>query len=228
MKEKNFLSIIVFIAIICGIIIGGNYLIKNGRAVETKKEVNLKKDKEEDYVYFTNEEVISSTLDIVYKDININIDSQDVSNLEKELNQKMDSIRDSYIKLSSVNIEEKDIILEIDDEDIYQAEFMNYEILESNNYISLLVSTGFVDVTNDENGSKTSAYTISKSSGKILSNEDILTLTDISTETLDNKLISYDGIINSYTLYFDKYQKVYANLLVESDTMTYNDSIKIN
>jgi len=227
MREKNFLSIIVFLLIICGIILGGNYLIKEGTTKEEEVET-IKKDKSKDYIYFTNEATISISQEITYKDININIDSVDATKLEETLNNNMSAIRNSYTMLSDINIDKSTILYELSDDDIYQADFIKYNILESKNYLTIIVSSGNINVTNEDNYSSTDVYTISKINGKVLSNEDILTLSGVSTDTLNEKLKDYDGIITSYTLYFDKYQKVYANVVVESEDLTYNDSIKIN
>jgi len=227
MREKNFLSIVVFLLIICGIILGGNYLIKEGTTKEEEVET-IKKDKSKDYIYFTNEATISISQEITYKDININIDSVDATKLEETLNNNMSAIRNSYTMLSDINIDKSTILYELSDDDIYQADFIKYNILESKNYLTIIVSSGNINVTNEDNYSSTDVYTISKINGKVLSNEDILTLSGVSTDTLNEKLKDYDGIITSYTLYFDKYQKVYANVVVESEDLTYNDSIKIN
>ena len=123
-EERNIGSIILFIIILLVIGIGGYFAIsKLGNKDDKKEEVveikSIKKDDSKDFVYFTNEQILSEKNELEYKDINININSEDATNLEKKLNDRTSEIKNNVTKISEANIDTTDIIM---NDDIYEAE----------------------------------------------------------------------------------------------------------
>ena len=54
MQEKNYLSVIIFVLIVFALLIGGNYLIRNKGSISTTKINDIRLDKNNDYVYFSD------------------------------------------------------------------------------------------------------------------------------------------------------------------------------
>src|SRR5574344_767418 len=174
--ERNKTAVIFFILIILGIIFGGYYLVRNSKNHQnvSKEYINdsadqgIKIDNDNSYIYYSNKVVVSEDLDISYEDINININSEDAKNLMTKLNQNMVQAKES-IKYA------KDIdSTKVDDDSIYSAKVINYEYNESNNYLSLIVSSYDYLVLNDTVNTDFAYYVFDLTTGNLLSNHDIL------------------------------------------------------
>ena len=234
MQEKNYLSVTIFVLIIFILLLGGNYLIKNRDKAETSKLVDTRKDKTEEYVYFSDSNTVSEDLDLVYNTIHINIDSQDAKRLEEELNAEMTKAYNSIKKTSAVSFDKKDIVYELDDNnDIYEADYLKYDVLDNDNYLTIGVIKGHVNITSDIDNNTLKYYTFNKKYGHIMSVEEIKNVGKIKDSDIENTKKTYledkeDTKINSYELYIDKYGNVRMNMLVNSGNITYNDTVKIN
>ena len=233
MQEKNYLSVTIFVLIIFILLLGGNYLIKNRDKAETSKLVDTRKDKTKEYVYFSDSNTVSEDLDLVYNTIHINIDSQDAKRLE-ELNAEMTKAYNSIKKTSAVSFDKKDIVYELDDNnDIYEADYLKYDVLDNDNYLTIGVIKGHVNITSDIDNNTLKYYTFNKKDGHIMSMEEIKNVGKIKDSDIENTKKTYledkeDNKINSYELYIDKYGNVRMNMLVNSGNITYNDTVKIN
>lgn len=234
MQEKNYLSVTIFVLIIFILLLGGNYLIKNRDKAETSKLVDTRKDKTKEYVYFSDSNTVSEDLDLVYNTIHINIDSQDAKRLEEELNAEMTKAYNSIKKTSTVSFDKKDIVYELDDNnDIYEADYLKYDVLDNDNYLTIGVIKGHVNITSDIDNNTLKYYTFNKKDGHIMSMEEIKNAGKIKDSDIENTKKTYledkeDTKINSYELYIDKYGNVRMNMLVNSGNITYNDIVKIN
>lgn len=234
MQEKNYLSVTIFVLIIFILLLGGNYLIKNRDKAETSKLVDTRKDKTKEYVYFSDSNTVSEDLDLVYNTIHINIDSQDAKRLEEELNAEMTKAYNSIKKTSAVSFDKKDIVYELDDNnDIYEADYLKYDVLDNDNYLTIGVIKGHVNITSDIDNNTLKYYTFNKKDGHIMSMEEIKNVGKIKDSDIENTKKTYledkeDNKINSYELYIDKYGNVRMNMLVNSGNITYNDTVKIN
>lgn len=234
MQEKNYLSVTIFVLIIFVLLLGGNYLIKNRDKAETSKLVDTRKDKTKEYVYFSDSNTVSEELDLVYNTIHINIDSQDAKRLEEELNAEMTKAYNSIKKTSAVSFDKKDIVYELDDNnDIYEADYLKYDLLDNDNYLTIGVIKGHVNITSDIDNNTLKYYTFNKKDGHIMSMEEIKNVGKIKDSDIENTKKTYledkeDTKINSYELYIDKYGNVRMNMLVNSGNITYNDTVKIN
>lgn len=234
MQEKNYLSVTIFVLIIFVLLLGGNYLIKNRDKAETSKLVDTRKDKTKEYVYFSDSNTVSEDLDLVYNTIHINIDSQDAKRLEEELNAEMTKAYNSIKKTSAVSFDKKDIVYELDDNnDIYEADYLKYDVLDNDNYLTIGVIKGHVNITSDIDNNTLKYYTFNKKDGHIMSMEEIKNVGKIKDSDIENTKKTYledkeDTKINSYELYIDKYGNVRMNMLVNSGNITYNDTVKIN
>lgn len=233
MREKEYLSIFLFILLIAFLILGGNYLIKLKPASTNNTSSTTKIDATKEYVYFSNEEVVSLALDITFKDIHINLKSEAAQKLAEKLNNQMASAKASYVKLSSVNVDKSKIIYDLDEDNIYETDFVKYDVKESKNYLTIEVSTGHINVTREESTSYLNYYVFDKNSGELLSNNDIKRSAKISDKNIAKIENDYleakeNSQIIDYQLFYDKYENIYVNLLVKSDDITYNDVVKVN
>ena len=234
MQEKNYLSVTMFILIVFVLLLGGNYLIRNKGQKPTTKIIDIRMDSSKDYVYFTDSKTVSEDLDLVYNTIHLNIDSKDAKELENLLNEEMAKAQKSIKTLDEVVIDKKDIVYELDDDNkIYEADYLKYDILESDNYITVGTIKGHINITSDEDNNTLKYYTFSKKDGHIMSLDEIKSAGKITNNSIEKAKENYlkdkeDTTIKTYELYIDKYGNTIMNLLVNSGDISYNDTVKIN
>ena len=234
MQEKNYLSVTMFILIVFVLLLGGNYLIRNKGQKPTTKIIDIRMDSSKDYVYFTDSKTVSEDLDLVYNTIHLNIDSKDAKELENLLNEEMAKAQKSIKTLDEVVIDKKDIVYELDDDNkIYEADYLKYDILESDNYITVGTIKGHINITSDEDNNTLKYYTFSKKDGHIMSLDEIKSAGKITNNSIEKVKENYlkdkeNTTIKTYELYIDKYGNTIMNLLVNSGDITYNDTVKIN
>lgn len=234
MQEKNYLSVTMFILIVFVLLLGGNYLIRNKGQKPTTKIIDIRMDSSKDYVYFTDSKTVSEDLDLVYNTIHLNIDSKDAKELENLLNEEMAKAQKSIKTLDEVVIDKKNIVYELDDDNkIYEADYLKYDILESDNYITVGTIKGHINITSDEDNNTLKYYTFSKKDGHIMSLDEIKSAGKITNDSIEKAKENYlkdkeDTTIKTYELYIDKYGNTIMNLLVNSGDITYNDTVKIN
>jgi flagellar basal body-associated protein FliL len=242
---KNKSSIIIFIIVLLAIALGGYYLIKNpdwGQKIlpkeykndETPKSIKITEDK--DYIYYTDEDILSKDLDLIYYHININLDTEDAHNLETKLNQNMDNIKKDVTKISTANVDVNSLIYNVDD--IYQAKMINYEDWTTNKYLNLTVSNYVFNATSEDINKTFDYYVFSLETGKLLTNHDILVAEGLTEQEIRTKIRSYfsndptvdiDKIMNSdYYLSIAKNGNIVINLIVSSNDFNYNISIEMD
>lgn len=235
-RQNSKLTFFIFILVIIGLIVLGYFLIKKPDISEKILDdtETLEIDKTKNIVYYDNIDVISSEAQLEYKDIHINLNSDDAKELEAKLNNNMNKIRGKYTKLEDNSNQE--IINEADG--IAQAQIIDYNTFNSTNYVTIEVNEYefLASVMSFDN--KLTYYCLDKRSGKLLTNQIIMKQENLSADTIrtkiydhikDNDEIDIDVTMNNpYTLYYNEYGKVKANIIVKIGDINYNDNVEIN
>lgn len=235
-RQNSKLTFFIFILVIIGLIVLGYFLIKKPDISEKILDdtETLEIDKTKNIVYYDNVDVISSEAQLEYKDIHINLNSDDARELETKLNNNMNKIRGKYTKLED-NSNQK-IINEADG--IAQAEIIDYNTFNSTNYVTIEVNEYEFLASAMTFDNKLTYYCLDKRSGKLLTNQIIMKQENLSADTIrtkiydhikDNDEIDIDVTMNNpYTLYYNEYGKVKANIIVKIGDINYNDNVEIN
>jgi len=247
---KNKLGFWAFILIVIGLSVGGyffmNYTIKDYPDTEKNdknKVVNYKIDKKQDYIYFTNEDVISEEAEIYYKDVVINLKTQEV--LTEALKKENKIYKNTITYIKDKPLLSNDLIV-YNKDGLYALNFREYKTYEFEEYISLVIEdynyTCFDDTTFD----KTKSYVFNVKTGKRLSEEEILSLynqsiTKIKSEIREHlieqqtmyeevELIKIDETLNNfdnYALYINDYGQLYISYLVKTTQVDYNEIMEV-
>lgn len=235
-RQNSKLTFFIFILVIIGLIVLGYFLIKKPDISEKILDdtETLEIDKTKNIVYYDNVDVISSEAQLEYKDIHINLNSDDARELETKLNNNMNKIRGKYTKLEDNSNQE--IINEADG--IAQAQIIDYNTFNSTNYVTIEVNEYEFLASAMTFDNKLTYYCLDKRSGKLLTNQIIMKQENLSADTIrtkiydhikDNAEIDIDVTMNNpYTLYYNEYGKVKANIIVKIGDINYNDNVEIN
>lgn len=235
-RQNSKLTFFIFILVIIGLIVLGYFLIKKPDISEKILDdtETLEIDKTKNIVYYDNIDVISSEAQLEYKDIHINLNSDDAKELEAKLNNNMNKIRGKYTKLEDNSNQE--IINEADG--IAQAQIIDYNTFNSTNYVTIEVNEYEFLANAMTFDNKLTYYCLDKRSGKLLTNQIIMKQENLSADTIrtkiydhikDNNEIDIDVTMNNpYTLYYNEYGKVKANIIVKIGDINYNDNVEIN
>lgn len=229
--DKNGTTVFLFIIVLIIIIIGGIYLIKNNNKSNDNKEFinnNEKKvidkiNKEQDYICFTNEDIISEEDELVFKDIVFNFESNDAKQVENDLNNKMKEYRKS---------------IEKDNDEIIDMKSIDYEITTSKKYISLIARTYEYTNTEEKDNVDNEYYVFDLYDGKLLDNDSIIKKEKIDENKIKEKIKEYIAddeninvnktLSNDYYLTINKNGKVILNFVVNSNELNYNVSIEMD
>lgn len=235
-RQNSKLTFFIFILVIIGLIVLGYFLIKKPDISEKILDdtETLEIDKTKNIVYYDNVDVISSEAQLEYKDIHINLNSDDAKELETKLNNNMNKIRGKYTKLEDNSNQE--IINEADG--IAEAQIIDYNTFNSTNYVTIEVNEYEFLASAMTFDNKLTYYCLDKRSGKLLTNQIIMKQENLSADTIrtkiydhikDNDEIDIDVTMNNpYTLYYNEYGKVKANIIVKIGDINYNDNVEIN
>lgn len=235
-RQNSKLTFFIFILVIIGLIVLGYFLIKKPDISEKILDdtETLEIDKTKNIVYYDNVDVISSEAQLEYKDIHINLNSDDAKELEAKLNNNMNKIRGKYTKLEDNSNQE--IINEADG--IAEAQIIDYNTFNSTNYVTIEVNEYEFLASAMTFDNKLTYYCLDKRSGKLLTNQIIMKQENLSADTIrtkiydhikDNNEIDIDVTMNNpYTLYYNEYGKVKANIIVKIGDINYNDNVEIN
>lgn len=235
-RQNSKLTFFIFILVIIGLIVLGYFLIKKPDISEKILDdtETLEIDKTKNIVYYDNIDVISSEAQLEYKDIHINLNSDDAKELEAKLNNNMNKIRGKYTKLEDNSNQE--IINEADG--IAQAQIIDYNTFNSTNYVTIEVNEYEFLASAMSFDNKLTYYCLDKRNGQLLTNQIIMKQENLSADTIrtkiydhikDNNEIDIDVTMNNpYTLYYNEYGKVKANIIVKIGDINYNDNVEIN
>jgi hypothetical protein len=251
-NRKNKISFIIFILILLIVGVGGyfamNYFTKNhdkpififgGNTKETDKRI----DKKKDYIYYDNESVVISDLDIGFKDIHINLNSGVL--VSETLNNESKSNRDSIKYIKDVDIPENETY-ENNDEGVYSVTYRDYIEYHYDDYISILVEDSTYNVLDSTTPLAIKSYIFDKKQDTLITNEELLkkynvTLDQIKDkvktkltaeqETVDEEpLYDINNTISDfkYALVINKIGKLEINYIVKSTKQNFYDNIVID
>ncbi len=251
-RTRNIILSILFWVFILFLIIGGYVYIKdlsnnnkNDKNKQSEKNIDFRIDKEKEYIYFENEEIVSTEPEITFSDVILNIEGAEI--LNSSLKTEMDKIRESIIKLDESNKDTKKTLL-YEDSDIYSAIERNYEIYKTKDYYSVIISDLDFNCYNDFIIKNIKGYVIDIKNGKILTNEDLMKKYNLSFDTIKDKVsleldekqnITENGIevinkeetlntlFDNYAIYIDG-SGLFISYIVKSNIVNYNDNVKLN
>lgn len=243
MKSNN-VKIYIFIFIIFLFIFGGFYLMKKSEKLKNSldkkvtevKNTDIRIDKTKEYVYFTNVNVLEGELDIEYKDININFESnEDIQTILNKENEEMSktAVYDETNEEANYN-------------HLISAKFAKYEIVYFANYISIVESKYSFDYKTIISTLGSETYVFDKKTGKLYSKDELLALFNLSKDDVKNKVKTYfndknlvteenkvdttitiDNMTN-YNLYVDNLGRLVISVLAKADKNDYNEVIVLS
>lgn len=198
-----------------------------------------------DAIYFQNIDIKSEKQGIIYQDVVININSEDAKTLEEELNDKMDTLKSSFLTISSQDLEGEDKKIIFKDDDIYEANYFKYITYFYKNYASLLVLDYTFNCFEGSNYLGSQAYVFDVTDGKILNENEILNLysktkediknmikEELNKDILEDETILIEETLNNldgnYALYINKSGFLTISYLVKTQDSSYNDVIVFN
>lgn len=250
-RRKNLIGSLTFIIFVLVLVVGGFFLTRyltddsQIKTIRKKENNSFKVEKDKDFVYFENEDPVSQDPGIVYKDIIINI--QGANTINELLNEKMKSLRASVKKISESEVDKSREILYSED-DIFYALERDYNVYESSNYLSILITDSEFNCYTGSEIKEVSTYNFSLTNGKLLSNETLIGYKKITIDEIkekvrnklvkdqeefgDNNQINIDETVNSITLdkaalYINKYGKLVISVVVKTAQENYNDTIEL-
>ena len=248
--DKSRTAIIVFIAIIILIAVGGYLLVTSDKESESNKKTEnydkIKVDKNQDFVYYTDKERGSSELKIIYQKININVNSEDAKRISSEINSKVDSLKNSITKISETEIpEDKELLYNVDD--IYSADLQEYNYYQYKNYLIIKVDNYTYDCFGTFGAHDIKYYILNLKKGQELSASQLKEIYNVDDEKIKNKIDNHiyeinketnNNVINvsetianadnKYVLYISQNGDLMANIVVITNEINYNEDIVIN
>lgn len=248
-KSKLFFGL--FFGVVILIIAGGtfvlNYHPKDKETKNLESYNKLKDNKDKDFIYFEDVEVLSVEQELFYKRPVINFKSNTILELNQKLSDANLRIKNNIVKLDSVSDDEKSNCLYLDD-NIYSAKTRDYEVINYGKYVSLVIKEYTYLCTGVFNDVSYESYTFDKSTGEYLNQSDVLKVKDVlfskvqstirsyleenSSKFGDEVIIDVDGTIsnlnNSSSIYINKDGKLVVLFIVKTNNTDYNDSIEID
>lgn len=251
-RTRNIVMSFLFLAVIIAMIVGGYVYTKNltgnndkKMKEEIKEEVkDYRLDKEKEYIYYENEEIISLDPELTFKDVYLNIEGAEIIN--STLKTEMDEIRKSLQYLNETNKDESKELL-YEETTVYSTKERNYLTYESKNYVSLVINDLDFNCYEDFLITGIKSYIIDTKTADILTNEDLLKKYNLTNEDILDKVskrldemqsvngevevIKKDETLNTlfdtYGFYIDG-GDLYITFIVKTNFVNYNDSIKLN
>lgn len=259
-NKKGKIYGIVFLIFLFALIIGGYILTKSltkhdeakepdkSQSEVNKPEESLKLDKDKEYIYFENIDILSEKQKIIYQDVKMNIDVEEVLKLERTLNEQNSSYRQTVKKISEQNLSASEIEkIVYQEDDIYEAQYVKYTRYFSKKYASLVVDKYLFNCFIGSKLENSSSYVIDLENGSVLTNDELMkqfdfTLSKIKDKVEEglNKMIKEDDTIlvdetlenlndsHNYALYVNKSGYFVISYIVKSSKVDYNDVIILN
>lgn len=246
---KNKFGLTIFILVILFLLIGGyiytKYALNDEKKNDVKeKEISYKIDENEPYIYFKNEEVISESAEIYFKDVVINLTTQE--NLTKSLEGENRGYKNNIkYKDSKTNVVKEDLC-NYDNDNLYMLTYREYQDYEYNNYVSLLINKFNYSCIDNSTFIGTKSYIFDTKSGRLLTEDEILTLYNLTMNeikrnirsTLESKqtkteegveLLNIDETINDleHAFYINDYGRLYITYLVKTNDAGYNEIMEV-
>ena len=256
MSEENnsFIGFGCFFFFIVVLVLIGSIILFNiekskkidGNSNKVKDNLNdkKKKDKKQDFIFYTLEENVSDYLNATIKKANINLKSEDADNINLEL----DKIYSNALK--EIKKSNEELICE-NGSDIYSYNNIDYASFTYEKYITLLVGENFYSCNNElEIPRVIHAYTFDYLTGKLVSFEELLAnynltytkvleslkkyLDEEQTMLEDIPNIKIDETLNelkeneNYVIYISENNKLVLKYIVKTNSVNYNDVIELN
>lgn len=240
--ENNKIKVFIFIIVVIIFIVGGFILMQksipknetsNKNKITEIKKTDIKLDETKDYIYYSDADRIVEELDLEYKNVNINF--KDDNNIAKLLNAENASLKET--------LKYDETIEDAPYDHLIYAKYMIYEIIYFDNYISLIIKYYSYDNENLVTYLDSKSYVFDKNSGKLISDDDLLSKFNLSKDNVKTKvknhindaaLIKTDeeldadtsvNLLEDYTLYVDKLGRLAITFIVKSNQKDYNDNV---
>jgi|GEM_PF-6985749 len=256
--ERGKFGFIFFFMIVIGLAFGGYYYVKMDKTgdVKTNGEENiklisdaLKIEKDKSFIYTDIESMLAA--DIIYTTATVNINSDDARRVNSLLTKELEEIKKDVIYLSDIELPDDVEIVHLHD-DIYKARVRDYEFYTYEKYATLVLYDYHHVCTDDYGAKDMRAYTFDVETGKLLSSDEVLAITNYSFEDVKDKIQSYltkelsnlvasdSSMVNfiqisnslnnlsidkSLIYYIDKKGKLNASFVVITEKNDYNDNI---
>lgn len=247
-SSKNIGGVIVLGIIILTFVIGGyflmDYMTKETEVKEKKTEVNdLRINTSKDYIYFENTEEIEE--EIYKEDVVLNF--KGLEDVNSALYNELETLSENQVLYTDQEVPEGIVC------SLYSFSYREYTKTEYKDLVSVVISDYDYTCGTSAVPKGTKSYVIDITSGKILSNEELLNKFEITddvinesvkkrledTQTLDEEeqVIDIDGTLENLknseygqekALSISKNGKLVINFLVKSNKINYNDSIELN
>ena len=248
MEGKNTFKIWFFIIILLTFIVGGYFLMKKYTNMDLnntstpKNEItnnttfnDIRIDTSKDYIYFTDEELLSDEFDISYPQVYINFN--DENNIASTLNSKMENIK-KELKYND----------DVEDGEVSYAHFPVYTLYAYENYLSLVCEYYIFSPSDDPmKFQEKKAYVFDKYTGELYTSGRLLSLFDLTVDKVKSKVKSYvsdadlvngeeenldiDATLASLSLdnlYIDKLGRLSIGVIVKSSENDYNDVVTLS
>ncbi len=251
-EKKSTIGFSLFFLFIILMVITGFFLLTYEKPSDKEKinntAIKMKKDQDKDFIYYEGIEALSVEQSLIYKYPVINFDNDVVNELNKKFKADLNLIKKDVVKLDSVSEEQKATAIYTDD-NIYSAKIRDYEIIEYNEYITLLIKDYTYICTGENSNPLYTAYIFLKTKGEYLTTTDYLKnnnrlFTDVTT-SIRNKLekeqvikedntalidieATINELYNSAVIYPNDNGKIKILFVVKSSENNYNDSIEID
>ena len=252
MEKNNDIKFLLFSCLLLFIIVGGFILMHNSnikldnkstKKDNTTKDIRINKD--EDFIYYTDNERIIEEYEIEYKQIHINFGNY--SEIEKDLNDETDNFKNNvkYIDENDIEDEEDNPENQLYD-NLLSAKYKTYENYVYGKYISLLVN--YYNFTRSDfmsyESSKT--YVFDKKTGELYNNDTLLAQFSLTKEDVLEKVENAINDLNlvkeneqldakatvdnieQMALFVDKIGRLSISILVKSDQKDYNEVIVLS
>jgi hypothetical protein len=231
--KQNKSSFLLFLFSVLLIVVGGFiyvYIFINSPKEEeqdlVEEKIDYRIDKTKDYIIFSNEVVLLEDEEHPISNYDININLKDYDTLEKTLN----------------NFDNK---IEYEKNILKKFEYREYEIINYENFISLIVKT-YLYETDINNALDINAYIFDKENGSLVSEEKLLEkygktskqVKDKVEEKLkinqvvedDEDLININDTLNpfQYILYISKIGDLKVEYIIKSTENDYYDNITLD
>lgn len=245
MEDKYHVKLFFVFFIFIVIIVGGYILMIQSSKASRKKEIinntveeeiDIRADKNSEYIYYSDEEVITEELDINF--VNVNINFNDVNNISSKLNEKKDNLK-KEIKYDKNN-------KELPYDGLTYVKYPLYKDYTYKNYLSLVVNYFTYDNTNLVSYINSECYVFDKNSGKLYTTEELLDLFGLTEKDVKEKVKSFINdadlvngeitldtnasleLVNLNSLYIDKLGRLVISVLVKSSEKDYNEIINLS
>lgn len=184
-KSKVPATIFAIIVLLLGTYVIYDQFIKEKKYSEDvyTSHFEMKEDESQKFIYFTNEtEIMRGLVDkkkYVTKDIVINIKTDDMQNLEKKLNdqRKEFELNYEYVDSEVMNVQncyQNFSTYNTDTENLKSFTYREYEIYESEDFITIMVIDNNIVLCGDNNKTTITNYIIAKETGELMKEDFIL------------------------------------------------------